>query len=394
MATATFSSPELNLAFPQEFEYLFRPARYKVAHGGRGSAKSWSYARALIQRAVERPERILCCRELQNSISESVHRLLSDQIEEMGYGALFEVQQNSIYRRPYDTETGKLRGSEFFFYGIKSNTNKIKSAEGITIVWCEEAEKISEGSWEILIPTIRTPGSEIWVSFNPDEENDPTYQRFVVRPPPDALVHEVNWHQNPYFPEVLRTEMEYLRSVDVEAYEHVWNGQCRRNASSQIFRGKYIIEEFTPPNPADAGKDMWDGPYFGGDWGFANDPVAISKLWIDYQHKPKQRLYVEYAEGSTGIELDDIPTLFKRIPGVDGRVIRADCSRPETINHVGSKAYCENLVCDFTFNSKAPEPKCPKCGVTKLIASPRTCWRKWWTNTTTGGMLTATACSQ
>src|SRR5258708_4297439 len=156
--------------------------------------------------------------------------------------------------------------------------------------------------------------------------------------------------------------MEYVRSVDVEAYEHVWNGQCRRNASSQIFRGKYIIEEFTPPNPADAGKDMWDGPYFGGDWGFANDPVAISKLWIDYQHKPKQRLYVEYAEGSTGIELDDIPTLFKRIPGVDGRVIRADCSRPETINHVGSKAYCENLVCDFTFNSKAPEPKCPKCG--------------------------------
>src|SRR5258708_6557463 len=252
MATATFSSPELNLAFPQEFEYLFRPARYKVAHGGRGSAKSWSYARALIERAVERPERILCCRELQNSISESVHRLLSDQIEEMGYGALFEVQQNSIYRRPYDTETGKLRGSEFFFYGIKSNTNKIKSAEGITIVWCEEAEKISEGSWEILIPTIRTPGSEIWVSFNPDEENDPTYQRFVVRPPPDALVHEVNWHQNPYFPEVLRTEMEYLRSVDVEAYEHVWNGQCRRNASSQIFRGKYIIEEFTPPKPADA----------------------------------------------------------------------------------------------------------------------------------------------
>jgi phage terminase large subunit len=354
-----------SLDFPDVFQFLFRPKRYKVAYGGRGSSKSWSVARALIIRACESSERILCVRELQNSISESVHRLLCDQINLMGLGSLFEIQQQGIYRRPYDS---KDRGSEFFFYGIKTNPTKVKSAEGITIAWVEEAEKVSKNSWEVLIPTIRQPGSEIWITFNPDEETDPTYQRFVVDPPPpeQCVSAFVNWHDNPWFPQVLREEKDYLARVDPDAYEHVWNGLCRKNGSSQIFRGKYSIQDFTPPRPDDCDKDnpMWDGPYFGADWGFSQDPVALTKSWIDNGTRlhPRKRLMVEYEAWGLGIETDDIPTLFKRVPGADKYKIRADSSRPETISAVSKKAFCENLGCSFTFNSKFMEPKCPHCG--------------------------------
>jgi phage terminase large subunit len=152
-------------------------------------------------------------------------------------------------------------GSEFIFAGIRKDIEKVKSTEGIDICWVEEAEKVSKRSWEVLIPTIRKDGSEIWVTFNPDEETDPTYQRFVVNPPPDAEVVEINWRDNPWFPEVLRKEKDYLFKVDPEAAEHVWEGKCNTRSDAQIFAGKYIIEEFTPEN--------WHGPYYGLDFGFA-----------------------------------------------------------------------------------------------------------------------------
>jgi len=329
------------LDFPESFQFLFQPARYKVSYGGRGSGKSWAFARALVILATQRPLRILCVREFQNSIAESVHRLLSDQIENLGLSAYYEVQQAAILGRA-GTSAG---GSEFFFYGIRNNPTKVKSAEGIDICWVEEAEKVSERSWEILIPTIRSNEArtlisgltpEIWITFNPDEENDPTYQRFVAHPPPGVKPVQVNWTENPWFPEELKLEKDYLASVDPEAYEHVWNGQCRRNASSQIFRGKYVIESFDVPNPVECARgEMWDGPYFGADWGFANDPTCLTKSWIDMK---TQRLLIEDERFGYGTELDDIGPMFRQVPGVERCLVLADCARPETISHVRNKA--------------------------------------------------------
>jgi len=263
---------------------------------------------------------VLCARELQNSIGESVHRLLSDQIEAMGLSRHYDVQQQGIYGR---------NGSEFIFAGIKTNPTRIKSAERISICWVEEAEKVSERSWTILIPTIREDNSEIWVTLNPDEELDPTWQRFVVNPPPDSVVRAFNWHQNPWFPDALRREKDYLYRVDAEAAEHVWGGHCRQNASSQIFRGKYLVEAFAPPSP-DTGAS-WDGPYFGADWGFAQDPTVLVKCWLG---EDARKLYVEDEVYRIGLELDDTGPTFERVSGVTQRVVRADSSRPETISHV------------------------------------------------------------
>jgi phage terminase large subunit len=326
---ATAIQPSSDIYFPAGYEYLFEPHRYKVAKGGRGGNKSWSYARALLIHAAERTERVLCARELQTSIAESVHRLLRNQISIMGLDSYFEVQEQGIY--------GKHNGSEFFFYGLRNNVTKVKSAEGITKCWVEEAEKVSQASWEVLVPTIREPKSEIWISFNPDEENDPTYQRFVVSPPPDCVVHTSNWHDNPWFPDALRAEKDYLYRVDPEAAAHVWGGECRRNASSQIFRGKYVVENFTAPVEAyDRKAEGWDGPYYGADWGFSQDPACLVRCWIKgYAHgKTSGKLMVDYDEGGVGIELDDLPRAFARVPGYKDYAVRGDSSRPETISHV------------------------------------------------------------
>ncbi len=196
---------------------LFQPKRYKVLYGGRGGAKSWGIAQALLVMAAGKRLRILCCREIQKSIRESSHRLLKEQIERLNLESIYEVTEYSIMC----TATG----SEFIFEGLFRNINKIKSLEGIDIAWVEEAEKVSDESWEILTPTIRKEGSEIWISFNPQFEDDPTYKRFVTSPPENAVVVQINWEDNPWFPEVLRIEMEQDRARDRSLYEHKWLGK-------------------------------------------------------------------------------------------------------------------------------------------------------------------------
>jgi phage terminase large subunit len=311
----------IDAEFPCGFEYLFRPARYKIDVSGRGAAKSWSFSRALVLLAAERKRRVLCAREWQTSISDSVHRLLQEQIRLCGLERHYLVQQQGIYG---------TNGSEFAFVGIATNPTKVKSAEGYDIAWVEEAQKVSDRSWEILIPTIRADSSEIWLSMNPDEETDPSYERFVAGPPPGAVVHLSNWSQNPWLPDVLRAEKDYLARTDPEAYEHVWQGKCRVNQSAQIFRGKYEIREFAPPNP-DEGGERWDGPYWGLDFGFAVDPTAAVKCWLADEGRT---LYVERELYQVGLELDDTGPALRRLPGVEGCVIRADCSRPESISHI------------------------------------------------------------
>jgi phage terminase large subunit len=222
--------------FPAKLECLFNPdkSRYRILWGGRGGSKSWNIARALLIKAYKKPLRILCAREFQTSIRDSVHKLLSDQIEAMGMLPFFQITQHSI--RAYN-------GSEFSFVGLKNNVANVKSYEGVDICWVEEAQSVSRMSWDVLIPTIRKQDSEIWVSFNPELETDETYQRFVLKPPPDGVVQKINWSDNPWFPETLRKEKDSLKDRDIEAYNTVWEGLCRQTVDGAVFAKEMQMAE-------------------------------------------------------------------------------------------------------------------------------------------------------
>lgn len=225
MSDLSHLSPEV-IWFPEKFQGLFRPSRYKVLHGGRGGAKSWGVARALLILGAASKLRILCAREFQNSISESVHQLLSQQIDAMGLSDFYDIQERII--------KGK-NGTEFSFTGLRYNPTRLKSFEGADIAWVEEGQSVSKRSWEILTPTMRKEGSEIWVTFNPELDTDETYLRFVLNPPPGAFVQRVNWSDNPWFPQVLRDEKDLLRERDPTAYLTVWEGHCRQTLEGAIY---------------------------------------------------------------------------------------------------------------------------------------------------------------
>ena len=220
--------------FPVKFQSLFKPARYKVYYGGRGGAKSWCLARALLLMGGRRAIRVLCAREYQNSISQSVHKLLSDQIYELGLESFYEITQNAIRG---------ANGTEFSFAGLKNNVTNIKSFEGVDFCWVEEAQTVSKTSWDVLIPTIRKENSEIWISFNPELETDETYQRFVLNPPDNAIVQKVNWSDNPWFPQVLRDEKDALKGRDIQAYNTVWEGICRQTVDGAIFAKEMTLAD-------------------------------------------------------------------------------------------------------------------------------------------------------
>jgi phage terminase large subunit len=220
--------------FPQKLAFLFEPCRYKVCYGGRGGAKSWGIARALLILGAKSPLRILCAREFQTSIKDSVHKLLCDQIDSMGLTGFYEITDKSI--------RGK-NGTEFFFVGLRNNVTNVKSIEGVDKCWVEEAQTVSKTSWNTLIPTIRKEESEIWVSFNPELDTDETYQRFVLNSPANCKVVKINWSDNPWFPETLRLEKDALRDRDIEAYNTVWEGLCRQTVDGAIFAREIQMAE-------------------------------------------------------------------------------------------------------------------------------------------------------
>jgi phage terminase large subunit len=225
---------DTNAQFPVKMASLFDKARYKIYYGGRGAGKSHSVAKALLILGARSPIRVLCAREYQTSIRDSVHKLLSDQIDLMNMHSIYEITQNSIRGR---------NGSEFAFVGLKNNVSNVKSYEGIDICWVEEAQTVSRMSWNTVIPTIRKEGSEIWVTFNPELETDETYQRFVVKPPEHAVVQKINWSDNPWFPEVLALEKDALKSRDPSAYQTVWEGLCRLTVDGAIFANEMQVAE-------------------------------------------------------------------------------------------------------------------------------------------------------
>ena len=225
---------EANAQFPVKMASLFDKARYKVYYGGRGAGKSHSAAKALLVIGAKSTIRVLCAREYQTSIKDSVHKLLCDQIALMGLEGFYEITQSAI--------RGK-NGTEFAFIGLKNNVANVKSFEGVDYCWVEEASTVSRNSWNVLIPTIRKEGSEIWVTFNPELETDETYQRFVVRPPEGAIVQKINWSDNPWFPDVLALEKDALKSRDPSAYQTVWEGLCRLTVDGAIFANEMQVAE-------------------------------------------------------------------------------------------------------------------------------------------------------
>jgi len=282
--------------FPKILAPLFTPMRYKIMYGGRGGSKSWGVARALLIMGAERPLRILCGREMQKSIKDSVHRLLKDQISLLGLDSHYEVYKDSI--------KGRL-GTEFFFEGLRHNSAQIKSYEGIDIVWIEEAATVSKSSWAYLVPTIRKEGSEIWVTFNPELEEDETFQRFVVHAPSNAWVQKVGYQDNPWFTSVLRDEMEALKERDYNEYLNVWEGNCRQTVEGAIYademqdamtEGRITSVPYNPSLPVNT---FWDLGY--------GDQTAIwfiQKLGfeyhvVDYYQEARKKLqhYIKVMQG-------------------------------------------------------------------------------------------------
>lgn len=240
---------------PESLQFLFLPKRYKVLYGGRGAAKSWTIARTLIAKAFSQRIRVVCGREIMKSIDGSVYKLLKDQIDAMGLNHFFDVQNTKIIG---------LNGSEFTFIGLRHNVNGIRSLEGVDIFWAEEAQTISKGSWDTLIPTIRKEGSEIWISFNPELDTDETYKRFVLKPPTDSFVKLVNWRENPFFNELMMKERRDKLRQDPDGYLTVWEGKTRQTLDGAIYAKeirKAMLENRVTRVPYDSARPVstfWD----------------------------------------------------------------------------------------------------------------------------------------
>lgn len=298
--------------------------RYKIARGGRGSGKSWAFARMLVIRSCfpkARPIRALCARELQNSIQDSVHQLIVDQIDAMGLLGAFTVRESKIT---------SCSGSEIMFKGLrgmKNNAQALKSLEGVDICWIEEGQTVSEASMQTLAPTIRKQDAEIWITYNPDQASDPV-DKLAMNPPKGSIVKTVNWDSNPWFESTsLNIEREWMQRTDPDAYAHVWEGAYQKNSKAQIFSGKYRVEHFTTP-------DDVERFYFGADWGFAQDPTALIRCYI-----VDRKLYIDHEAYGISVELDDLPKLFESISEAQAWPIKADSSRPETISHMQRRGW-------------------------------------------------------
>ena len=218
----------MKVQLPEWADKLNQPARVKVMHGGRGGGKSWTIARALLLDGIVNPGRILCTRETMKSMSDSVHEVLSKQIQAMNLGGRYQVLANEIRGIGFDTQFG--------YAGLRTQgITNIKSWEGARRCWVEEAQVVSKKSWEVLIPTIRAPGSEIWMGLNPELDSDYTYTEFVLNPRPDSLVIPVNWRDNPWLPPELEKERLLSLARDPEGYRTIWEGECRAAVEGAIY---------------------------------------------------------------------------------------------------------------------------------------------------------------
>lgn len=313
LASSASSSTDV-IRTPRKLAPLLRPARYKGLHGGRGSGKSHFFAELLVEEATIRSGlRAVCVREVQKSLKQSVKLLVEDKIRSMGVAHLFEVLEAEI-RTP--------GGGVIIFQGMQNHTaDSIKSLEGFDIAWCEEAQSLSQRSLDLLRPTIRKSGSELWFSWNPNAPDDPVDSLLRGdQPPTDAVVLEINWHDNPWLPAELRQEQEDDKRRDPDKWAHVWGGHYSLNSEARVFRN-WTIEEFDTPSDAIH--------RFGADWGFAVDPTVLVR-----SHVQGRKLFVDQEAWQVGCEIDHLPKLFDTIEGSRKFLIRADSARPETVSYM------------------------------------------------------------
>lgn len=310
---------------------LHGPARYRGLFGGRGSGKSRTFAlRAAVRAASESRLRILCAREFQTTIKDSVHAEIVATIEEHGLQSLFDIGDSYIRAR--------ATGSEFLYTGLRRNVQSLRSKARVDICLLEEAEYISEESYRVLGPTIRTPGSEIWLAWNPETEGSATDVRFRQKPPPTpdeclargldparhaARIARLGWEDNPWFPAELDAERQRDLALSPDLYEHIWGGGYLEISDAKVLGGKWRSEDFEPG-------EGWDGPYYGLDWGFAQDPTAAVEVW-----RHAGCLWIRREAGRPKLTLDDTgPFVRRRMPGIEQHTVRADSARPESIVHV------------------------------------------------------------
>jgi len=289
----------MEMTIPKAFKFLLEPKRYKAVYGGRGSGKSHSIVRILLAIGMKKPIRVICAREIQKSIKDSVHQLLADVIRaNQVLNAFYEIQETII--------KGK-NGTEFKFRGLKHNTSDLKSLEGADICWIEEAENVSDNSYEILIPTIRKEGSEIWASFNVRNITDPTYRRFITEAGDDTIAKKVSWRDNPYFPSVLRKEMDKLKATDEPAYLHVWEGEPDTRRSGAVY-AKQLAKAREEGRITKVPYDPSNEVFTAWDLGFG-DATAI--WWL--QFVGRELRWIEYYENN-GEQLDHYTKIIKETP--------------------------------------------------------------------------------
>lgn len=308
----------LEIATPRVYAPLLGAARYKGAHGGRGSGKSHFFAEALIEESIRKKTDAVCLREIQKSLQFSVKKLLETKIANMNAGDYFDVQDKVIKSR---------NGGIIIFQGMQDHTSdSIKSLEGFNIAWFEEAQSASQRSLDLLRPTLRAPGSELWFSWNPRFATDPI--DVLLRgenPPPNSIVVEANYSDNPWLPQELVDEMEYDKRRDPDKYAHIWLGKYQQNSEARVFKN-WTVEEFERP----AGTIY----RLGADWGFSVDPSVLIRCDID-----GHRLYVDYEAYMVGCEIVNLPELFMQVPEAEKWPITADSARPETISHMKKNGF-------------------------------------------------------
>lgn len=317
--TLTIKTPEVFLPLLEDGK------RYRGAWGGRGGGKSWFFAELLVERMLIDPKlRAVCIREYQSSLDMSAKQLIEDVIERLGVQHLFRFLYAHI-----ETTAGGI----ILFQGMSKQTaQSIKSLEGFSICWIEEAQSLSQRSLDLLRPTIREEGSEIWASWNPISPSDPIDQLLRgENPPKDAAVVNVNYHDNPFFPRVLVNELERDRARDPEKYQHVWKGAYLTHSEARVFKN-WRVEEFETPDDA-----LF---LFGADWGYSIDPSVLVRCYVGTEPdavgrpKPTRTLYIDREAYKVGVEIDHLAALFDTVPGARDWPIVADSARPETISYL------------------------------------------------------------
>ena len=338
--------------------FVAENVRYRGAYGGRGSAKTRSFALMTAIKGYQLAEAgvsgvILCAREFMNSLADSSMEEVKQAIRAVEWLAdYYEIGQNYIR-----TRNGLV---SYVFCGLRHNLDSIKSKARILLCWVDEAENVSEIAWRKLTPTVRETNSEIWVTWNPETEGSSTDVRFRQKPPENAIIVEMNYNDNPFFPDVLEQErLNDLARLDYASYAWVWEGAYLENSDKQVLSGRYVVEEFDDNLHKQA-----DRLLFGADFGFANDPNTLIRSFI-----LNDCLYIEYEAYGVNIELDEMPTFYDSVPEARKWLIKGDGSRPETISHIKRKGF--NISAAKKWQGSVEDGIAYLRGFKKIIIHPR-----------------------